>query len=486
MMVNDVYQFLPNASTGMGGFGTLKALVESQRRTPADLFVLCGDFLGGSHLAEFSKGKVCLDICNTLPLDAVVIGNHEFDYGLDVVIDRVAESKFPWYGGNVVDKRTGQVAKGLKSHSVHTVQLDDEAGTELRVGVFGVVTQSTPFLSYPGPDCEFTDAVEAARTAVAALQEAKVDIVVGLTHLSLQQDRRLASEVPGIDFILGGHDHSPVQLFEGHTFIMKCGQNAEWLGVLDIECVVDATHNTSRWLPSWRCVANVGYAADPAVVDIVAKYHKMDEEAAAHIDKAEVLLKLTGEGALVTRTDHTRFKRVNSGALLANAMIEHYFLNTDLEPQFAVINGGFIRGNTQYKAGSDFTMGMAMVELPFPKPCVLVEMKGADVKEALEQMLRLSPASNAAFPHVSRQLSFDIDVKAPEMQRVSNIKVGKEEFDPNADYRVVTSTFIALGGDGNDVWTRHTKLSEEESELKIRDVFVAHCRHLQTVDVNDC
>jgi len=103
----------------------------------------------------------------------------------------------------------------------------------LRVGFFGICTEHTPQLSFPGPTVVFDDAVRHARAMVEQLQVAGADVVIALTHLKLVSDVELLKAVPGIA-LLGGHDHFPHVSRVDKAWLVKCGENAESLGVLDI------------------------------------------------------------------------------------------------------------------------------------------------------------------------------------------------------------------------------------------------------------
>jgi 2',3'-cyclic-nucleotide 2'-phosphodiesterase (5'-nucleotidase family) len=515
LMVNDVYSFKPNAEK-TGGFAQLKTMLQSYQ-TPESLFFLTGDFLGGSHLAEFCEGESVIEIMNQFKLDGVVIGNHEFDYGAEVCMQRLADSQFPWYGANVFDKRTGGLMKGLLPYKVvegpltgrKSAQEDSAAnGKTIKIGLFGVLTTKTPHLAYPGEHMEFRDVMPIAQECVAALKAQGAELIIALTHLSITEDKQLAREVKGIDVILGGHDHSPVQVFVGSTFIMKCGQNAEFLGVLDMEIDI-LTPETEQvtetkvavpapttaaaavaaqyhFYPTWQVVANRNYALDPTILEIIHKYEQKAIEESSHIDHNEVLAVVVGELKLSSKTEEVRFHSNAFGQMLSDSMFWWY--DSDLKlasttPDFAVINGGFVRGNKTYKVGHEFTNHDCLfVELPFPKHAVVLEMTGAAVMRALEQMLILSPASNSAFPHVSKELQVVCDLTKPVLSRIQSVTLLGQPLNPTEKYSVVVSYFMAIGGDGCSAWKEHVKTSEDGNEAKIQDIFASYLKHIKHID----
>ena len=145
LMVNDVYS--PLQTRGQGGWAELSTMIK-EFRCDNTLFVLPGDFLGGSTLAQLHEGKYCIDIMNHMGVDYVVIGNHEFDFGDSPLKDRMRESNFQWFGANVKERDTG----ALFGEALATKTIDisapgcDNTGDEssVRIGIFGITTQGTP------------------------------------------------------------------------------------------------------------------------------------------------------------------------------------------------------------------------------------------------------------------------------------------------------------------------------------------------------
>lgn len=112
----------------------------------------------------------------------------------------------------------------------HVIEIDS-----FLVGVFGVCTQDTPQLSNPTENVIFEDCLShAARCTDYLRSQLLCDVVVALTHVPLEFDKKIA-EIKGIDYIIGGHDHEPYLLTVQGTLIVKCGQNLDHLGIIDID-----------------------------------------------------------------------------------------------------------------------------------------------------------------------------------------------------------------------------------------------------------
>jgi 2',3'-cyclic-nucleotide 2'-phosphodiesterase (5'-nucleotidase family) len=426
--VNDVYEISPKG--GRGGFAPLMTLLKQERAAaPGAITTLGGDLVGSSMMSGITKGTQMIELMNAIGLDLAVVGNHEFDFGTEVLKQRLGESKFPWLGTNVLGP-DGKIFPGLVATQTRKVG-------ELTIGFFGVITQDTSHLSNTGPDVTFGPVLDTARAAVKALREQGADAIVALTHLTIAEDRALAREVKGIDVILGGHEHDPINFYEGGVFIFKVGFDAHYLGVARIaieKTQVQGKPRVKVWPREWRVVTTAGVAGDPAIAALVKQ----------HEDKLDVSLKVavgTTAVELDSRRATVRLKESAIGNLFADAIRE--FTKADV----GITNGGGIRGDRTYAAGTTLTRKDVLTELPFGNLTVLMELSGADLRTALEEGVSAVEDVAGRFPHVSG-LTFTFDARKPKMQRVGQVLVGGKPLDPAATYRVATNEYMMAGGDG--------------------------------------
>jgi len=195
---NDVYEIAPK--DGRGGLADLMTLLTRERAAAAhSITTFGGDLISPSVLSGLTQGAQMIELYNLLGTDVAVLGNHEFDFGPELVAQRIEESDFPWLGTNVLGP-DGKPAVGTVD--LHVI---DVGG--YRVGFFGLLAPETDVLSAPGPGITFAPTIATAETAVEQLKEQGADVIVALTHDDFADDRALASSVEGIDLILGGHDH---------------------------------------------------------------------------------------------------------------------------------------------------------------------------------------------------------------------------------------------------------------------------------------
>ncbi|HEX7277250.1 MAG TPA: metallophosphoesterase, partial [Acidimicrobiales bacterium] len=204
LQMNDVYELTPvsgGTEGGMARVATLRANLRAEN--PNTFTVLAGDLLNPSALSTATvdgqrlAGRQMVDVMNILGLDYATFGNHEFDLSQENLNLRLAESKFRWVSSNVT-QADGQPFPDVPLNVTFTVANDD--GQEARVGLFGLTVGSNPagYVAYKDP-------VAVAREQVSELRS-QVDILIAVTHLSLEGDIDLVQKVPEIDLVLGGHE----------------------------------------------------------------------------------------------------------------------------------------------------------------------------------------------------------------------------------------------------------------------------------------
>ena len=137
LQVNDVYQFTPVDQGTRGGIGRVLTLRKSiQSENPNTLFLLAGDTISPSVESITYKGSQMIEAWNLAGLDYATFGNHEFDFGPEVLKERIKESKFGWIAANVIEKSTGRTFAGAEPFVIR------EFGG-VKIGIFGLVLPET-------------------------------------------------------------------------------------------------------------------------------------------------------------------------------------------------------------------------------------------------------------------------------------------------------------------------------------------------------
>jgi 2',3'-cyclic-nucleotide 2'-phosphodiesterase (5'-nucleotidase family) len=229
----------------LGGFARLAGAVKNIREEKSKvnepvLLVSAGDFLGGSPFAWLAlEGKAPeLSLMVELGYDVVTIGNHEFDYGPEVLAQYLKAAGYP--GAN---SRTALVSSNIIPPPGHPLGEAGIMGTYLKelpnglkLGFFGLIGKdATRVAPYTDP-VKFADQVETAKKSVEILKGKGADVIIAVTHLGEEEDIQLAKEVDGIDVIVGGHSHTKLTepIFESGTIIVQAYELVKNLGVLNL------------------------------------------------------------------------------------------------------------------------------------------------------------------------------------------------------------------------------------------------------------
>lgn len=214
---------------GLGGLARAATLIKQARSQMPNVIVLdAGDIIHGTPEDYLSQGLASISAMNAARYDAATTGNHEYDFGLDVLEKAISAATFPFLAANVRSV-AGDNWNGVVPYVILTVN-------GVKVGVVGLTTLETISLHWPGSikDIRVEDPLETAKQVVPAVREL-VDVLVVLSHLGAELDRQLASEVPGIDFIVGGHSHTVIDRWEwvSDTLITQTGAYCRALGRID-------------------------------------------------------------------------------------------------------------------------------------------------------------------------------------------------------------------------------------------------------------
>ena len=441
LQVNDVYQIAPVDRGTRGGLARVAGLRAAiARENPHTLLILAGDTLFPSVASNLFEGRQMIATWNAAGLDLAILGNHEFDRGPEVLRSRMRESRFPWLVTNVSEAGGAPFGGGLLR------QVRDFGG--IRVGFFGLLTPSTRHSSKPGADTRIDDPAISARAAIAALRQEGADIIVAITHLDLAEDQSLAHAAPGIDIILGGHEHSLLQSTAAGVPIFKMGSDARTLGRIDL--FVDSTTRKLRHIDWSALPVDASSPEDPATRAVVADFER---QISARLDQP------VGETtvALNARQSDNRTRETNLGNFLADSYRER--LGTDI----ALVNGGAIRSNTTYGPGR-LTRRDILSVLPFENPVVSLRVRGAVLLQMLEHGLsQLEPGAEAGrFPQISG-MRVRVDPRRPAGQRVLRVDIGSQPLDPAREYTLATPAFVAQGGDG------YTMLRDQPYVMRLED-----------------
>ena len=450
--VNDVYQFMPVDSGKRGGLARLLTLKkEALKDNPNTIFTLGGDTLSPSVETRTYKGAQMIDAWNAVGLDYSVFGNHEFDIKTADLLERIKESKFTWLGANIIDTKTGKIFADTPPYVIREFN-------GVKIGIIGLILPETKETSSMEASLTVTDYCVTAKTLVKKMRKKeKVSAVIGITHLFMAQDKKLA-QCADFDLILGGHEHTLLQSSSNGTPIFKMTADGRELGKFNLNFNAGTKKFESM---DWEIIPVTDQIEDaPEFAWVFDKYKSLLEQLSVKVGATSVELDAL---SLSNRT-----KETNIGNFVADSY------RNAAKADVALVNGGSIRADLTYNPGT-LTKRDVLSILPFNNPIVKVEITGKTLREVLEHGVARSAIGEdgepGRFPQISG-MSFKFDTTKPVGNRVSEIMVGGKPLDEAKTYTLATSDFlVSRGGDGYTMFKDAKVLLNATDAPKDSDVF---------------
>ncbi|KAL7505825.1 hypothetical protein ACHAXN_003258 [Cyclotella atomus] len=520
--VNDVYSFDDADSNDhpRGGWSRASSLIKSLKRQCADissdetvLITANGDVLGGSSFLQHTEGRVAVEVMNAIPVDIAVLGNHEFDFGDEALMDRIRESNCKWIGSNVYYPSDDGSSVDGYFPGVYGDGVVYNLHDDLKLGVFGLCTKQTPKISYPSQKVKFDeDVISVARKTCHGLKSRGAHVIVAITHMSEAEDLLLAADNDaGVDLIVGGHEHEPFSKMvhredrdnnqndtkcnqkhnQSGVLVFKCGMNAYWVGSVHLDIEYDSGDDKQRTRVNSVSTSYCMHAVtsqtpeDAQVTRIVQKHRKKTEKdmlvasfgedmaSQLNLDDVIATIKRPDNNCIIppldTRMSSVRRREATGSNLVADAM--RWILKTHIEPEYAalpmlaMINGGFIRADRLYQPGS-FTVRHLLKELPFPRGMVVLRLEGRHLKDALAQQLKgSSRGPTGAFPHLSHnaRMKYYISSSASddEIIHIESLTVDGSEVADTQEYLTAVTGFVADGSEGCTSWLHSCRIEND-------------------------
>ena len=424
-----------------------------------------GDFSQGAPYVSLSQGHTAIEMMNAVGYDIATLGNHEFDFGYDKLMENLKDANFPVISANVY--KDGKLI-------LPATAILERGG--LKIGFFGMETPETatkvnPSLISGISFSPFEQLYEAAQSAVDSLKAEGVDLIIGLWHLGIDDESAsngyrssdVYEKVEGIDFVIDAHSHTVMTEDGDNNPIQSTGTRFATIGAVIIDNatgkIVDHYLLPTQYLKKDDDV-------DAAAQEIISA---VDEEYGAPFATTEVLL--NGERDPGNRTMETNLGDLISDAMVWSVTREGGPEQDEVAGVVGITNGGGIRASIEI---GEVSMKDVNTVLPFGNTVAVVYVKGSELLEALEASTFCTPSAIGGYPQTSGiEWTLDTTVEydqgelyhnadgsdtsyyAPaSIKRVTITAVNGEAFDPDATYAVVTNNFCAAGGDTYNAFMR--------------------------------
>ncbi|HEY3401174.1 MAG TPA: bifunctional UDP-sugar hydrolase/5'-nucleotidase [Geothrix sp.] len=446
VMAEDTYSLQPANQ----GWAKVATLIRRQRAlNPDTILVDCGDTLQGEPL-NYVRNTLRRDlpepsvaIMNALGYSAMAVGNHEYDFGLDLLREVEKQARFPFLSANTLD------AKG--AHAFPTHVLVTLAG--VRVALVGFTTPRIPAMTEPGnyAGLHFQDIVAAARELVLRLREKeKVDVVVALVHSGLGKvdgrpgDEnavlRLADQVPGLDAILTGHTHQAIQTEHKGIPILQAQAYGRSLAVIDLTLRKDQGR--------WRVTSTQGRlirpetdtAVDPEVLSLTADLRAATDR---YLDTAATNLQVDLD---------SRWSRMEDTPLM---QLLH---QVQRQATGAQLSAAASPGAKVFIPKGPTSVRQFFALSPFENPVARIRINGAQLKAYLEHAARHYTYSwepelyNREVPihdfDMVDGVAYALDLGKPVGSRVANLRFQGQPVKPEQTFTLALTCYRLRGGGG--------------------------------------
>ena len=390
------------------GYSKLSAMKKELQETYAHVGVVSGgDYIQGSSLGSISQGRYMVDLMNLVGYDAVTLGNHEFDYRMERLLELVDMMNTKPICCNF--QKIGEATSCFEPYTI--VSYGDVDIAYIGITTPQTITQSSP-AQFKDGNGEYiytfhpTDLYDIVQDHIDAAKSAGADYVIALSHIGYADDETygdlediedLIGNTVGFDVVLDAHSHSVIEgrtvVDEGgnEVLLSSTGTKFAYIGKLTIS---DGEFKT-------ELVNTADYQKTDPVID--ACIEKINAEYAVLGDRKVAF----SEVDLITRDENgnrlVRNTETNLGDLCAEAT------RSAVGADIGYVNGGGIRADI---LAGDITYNDLISVFPFNNTIVLAELSGQAIKDMMEMAMMLWPEENGSFPHLAG-ITFSVNTAIP-------------------------------------------------------------------------
>lgn len=431
-----------------GGYARVKTVLDARRpnrTTGNSLFLNAGDEFQGTLFYNFYRGGKTAETLNQLGVDAMTLGNHEFDGGDDELGAFLQNVSFPVLSANL------RSAHPVLNRTVQPYTLFPAYG----LAVIGVTTAETGQLSNPGNGTTFSDETAAVQAAIDEIHtrypDGEISRIVALTHIGYEADLALAQQTTGLSLIMGGHSHTLLGNMTGsqgayptialnpagdEVFVVTAYRWGEYLGYMDIAYDLATGHV-------------VEYRGAPVHLTNATR---QDPGLQAQVDAwrapfAEFAAEVVGETSVYLGAETCQAEECLLGNVMADAMLA-YRTASNPDVDFAIINAGGIRAPIDE---GDITRGEVLTSFPFGNAIVELQYTGQEIRDVLEGIVsevnQVNGETVTSFLQLSTGIRIEYNPDGEVGSRLVNVTVGGAALDLTTTYTLVTLDYLAGGGD---------------------------------------
>ncbi|MBS4202147.1 bifunctional metallophosphatase/5'-nucleotidase [Bacillus sp. FJAT-49732] len=469
-----------------GGLAKLASIIKGEReRSSYSLLIDNGDVIQGTPLTYYyakfmnEEKNPLITIMNKLEYDCAVIGNHEFNYGRELLQRAVNESKFSWLSANILEESSMGPAFGHP-------YIVKEFNNGLRVIVLGVTTHFIPNWEHPGniTGLSFEDALLSTKKWIEYIQtHEKYDLLVVSYHGGFERDFHsgeetemltgenqayaMCHELKGIDILLTGHQHRMIVDKVNGVTIIQPGCHGEAIGKVAVTFEkVNGKWGVKESSPQLLKVMDE-VKADPHIMKLTEGY---EEATQTWLDQPICTIK--GD---MTITDPLEV-RVSDHPLIE-------FLNeVQMDASGAKISCTALFDNQSRGFSEHVTMRDIVSNYIYPNTLKVIRISGQAMKDALEKSASYFMTNENGDIYVNQEftdpkpqhynydmwegIDYLLDIRKPVGSRVVYLKIGENDVQMDAEYEVVMNNYRAAGGGGYTMFSNRPVIKEIQIDMR--------------------
>jgi len=361
LYTNDEHGWLEESETTDGAAKLMGIWRNVEKYTEDSLFLILsgGDMWTGPAISTWFKGQSMAEVMNAMNYRAAAIGNHEFDFKIEGLKERIANSNFPFLSANIREKETGEIADIAIPYIIKEVN-------GVKVGIIGLTTVSTSYSAFPDyvKKFDFISYDEALEEIVPQVKENGAELLIVIGHICFSDMQELAETAAnlGITLIGGGHCHELVNDIISGVSIIEAGSYMRNYARVEIlfNIVADTVVSIKQEL-----LENQGGTPDPEIQSIVTYWqNQADAELSQVIGYVE--------------------EEINQNSDAMYNMVTDSWLFSYPKADISLTNRGGIR---QSISAGDITKGTIIGVLPFSNDIIELELTGTQLIDCIDNLV---------------------------------------------------------------------------------------------------
>ncbi|MFT4861785.1 MAG: 5'-nucleotidase/UDP-sugar diphosphatase [Pseudohongiellaceae bacterium] len=436
LYTNDEHGWMEGVEESLGAANLFSVWQDQEGYTKDGPFLLLsgGDNWTGPAISTWVEGASMVDLMNTMDYDASAVGNHEFDFGLEVLHNRAIEASYPYLSANIKWRETGE---NLSSIAVFPYSVKEVHG--IKVGIIGLTTLDTPVTTSPEnvKALEFFSYEQAVRESVQQVSLSQPHLIFIISHVCIDELVELAQKIEDLNIDLIGAGHCNELLAEKQGSAVMLGGGSKFQSYAKARFVLDTNGEITD--VSYSAHRNIPAEDDAQIVSLVSQWREVSEEA---------LSVSLGFNAVDLEQNNTTLRQ---------AIIDSWLIQYPIA-DIAITNAGGLREGLQ---AGEISFGDVFNIMPFDNTIIAVDVPGHIILEVLASGTR--------------------PVKAGLRDGESGpilIKTG-EPLEMQAIYRVLINSFMYQGGDNYGPIAEFDP-NGVDTEMSYRQPFISWLQGLAT------